>query len=420
MREVHGLVRRLGRRWGLTPPPAIESPGPCTYVAETVPVNARRGVDGGLRLNLMLPSINPEHYFGGIHTAVEIYRALTSRFPSSRIIVLDSAPRAEALSLFPDHEEVSADIDSSAPRQIVAYSDRYGRSLPVGPGERWLATAWWTAFAAQSFAEWQSKEFAGSGRIGYLIQDFEPGFYPWSSQYACALATYRPDRDIAVFNTALLAKYFEDQSLGYVRQLVFEPSLNRAMRPALEALRDRPPARARRILVYARPSTRRNAFELLCEGLRAWGWSDPRAREWEVVALGELTADLDLGPMSIRALGKLPIKEYAELLSTSAIGLSLMISPHPSYPPLEMAAFGMGVVTNAYANKDLANSNPGIRSIIGVSPSSIAAALQAECAQWESRNMRSLDIAPPGAAFLAGDSFEAIPDALAQLLHNDN
>lgn len=413
-RLIRGLARRLV---GASSVPADLTVA--TTVGEITPLVARKAAVDGSRLNILLPSINEAHYFGGIHTAVALYRELQARFPRSRMLLMDSAPEPETLCRFHDHVPVSMEQDPSAARQVVACNDRYGRTLPVGRGDVWLATAWWTAFAAQALAQWQSKEFAGSGRIGYLIQDFEPGFYPWSSQYALALATYRPDVDIAVFNTELLAKYFEDHSLGYTRQLIFEPSLHRAMRPALEALRGRHQQRARRILVYARPSTRRNAFELLCEGLRAWGWSDPSAREWEVLALGELKADLDLGPLMIRALGKLPIEGYAELLSTSAIGLSLMISPHPSYPPLEMAAFGMGVVTNAYANKDLASANPGIRSIVDLSPNSLAAALEDECAQWRARNMYSLEIASPTARFLSGDSLKAIPDALAQLLLSD-
>jgi hypothetical protein len=45
--------------------------------------------------------------------------------------------------------------------------------------------------------------------------------------------------------------------------------------------------------------------------------------------------------------------EYLALLSTSHLGVSLMTSPHPSYPPLEMAMSGMVVVTNRWGPKDL-------------------------------------------------------------------
>ncbi|MEW9625034.1 hypothetical protein ABQJ56_12455 [Rhodanobacter sp. S2-g] len=336
---------------------------------------------------MLLPSINAQHYFGGIHTAVQLYRALAEHFPATRIILMDSAPDDAALQRFSDHIKVCCESDSDATRQIVSFNDRYGRTIPVGADDCWLTTAWWTTYSAQRLAAWQQQQFGAAGQLINLIQDFEPGFYPWSSQSALALGTYRPDQDIAVFNTRLLADYFALQGLIYQHRFVFEPTLNDELRHALEQVRAQPQPRQRRMVVYARPSTPRNAFELLCEALRIWGWSDPTSARWEVVAAGELTTDLDLGPLKIRALGKLDLPAYAQLLATSAIGVSLMVSPHPSYPPLEMAAFGMGVITNQFANKDLGKFSPNIRSVEQFTPEAIAAAITHEAGRWEKREM---------------------------------
>jgi hypothetical protein len=49
-----------------------------------------------------------------------------------------------------------------------------------------------------------------------------------------------------------------------------------------------------------------------------------------------------------------------------------MISPHPSYPPLEMSTFGMKVITNSYENKDLSGFNQNIISLNSLTPDSIA------------------------------------------------
>jgi hypothetical protein len=38
-------------------------------------------------------------------------------------------------------------------------------------------------------------------------------------------------------------------------------------------------------------------------------------------------------------------------MGTIDVGLSLMYTPHPSYPPLDLAASGAVVVTNKFANK---------------------------------------------------------------------
>lgn len=386
-----------------------------TTVAETTPCNARPSDRQGHRLNLLLPSINARHYFGGIHTAVQLYRALGRHFPATRIILVDSAPDASTLERFGDHTLVDCAADSSADHQIVPFSDRYGRTIPVSAGDFWLTTAWWTTYSAQRLAAWQQQAFGTAGRLINLIQDFEPGFYPWSSQSALALGTYRPNQDVAVFNTRLLADYFELQGIAYQHRFVFEPTLNDGLRQPLADVRANPQPRQRRMVVYARPSTPRNAFELLCEALRAWGWSDPASSQWEVLAAGELTSDLDLGPFKLRALGKLDLPSYAQLLATSAIGVSLMVSPHPSYPPLEMAAFGMGVVTNRFANKDLSHFSENISCAERFTPESFAELIRQEVATWEARQMKPASIMDAAHPFLSENHFDALASRVFKL-----
>lgn len=407
MRRLGNLLRRVAARLDASEPGVAV---PSTHVGEITPCTPRADPWVGKRLNLVLPSINKQHYFGGIHTAVLIYRELCRHFPASRIILVDSSPDAEALSRFSDHVLVPADQASAALRQIVPFSDRYQRTLPVAGEDIWVATAWWTAYAAQRLSKWQGESGGIDRPMIYLIQDFEPGFYAWSSQYALALSTYRRDRDIGVFNTNLLADFFEQHGLRYAKRSVFEPVLHDGLRPALQRVRKAPDPRKRRIVVYARPGTSRNAFELICEGLRLWGWRDGRAAEWEVAAPGELQADLDLGPLPLKALGKLSIDAYAELLSSSAIGLSLMVSPHPSYPPLEMAAFGLGVVTNQYANKRLDETTPNVVSLQSMTPEAICDALMRQVDLCEARGMRPGLIADENDTLLQPGSFGLVAD----------
>jgi hypothetical protein len=66
------------------------------------------------------------------------------------------------------------------------------------------------------------------------------------------------------------------------------------------------------------------------------------------VSVGELHRDIRLARgVILQSKGKLSLEEYAACLEDAAIGLSLMVSPHPSYPPLEMAEFSVRVITNA-------------------------------------------------------------------------
>lgn len=60
-----------------------------------------------------------------------------------------------------------------------------------------------------------------------------------------------------------------------------------------------------------------------------------------------------------------------------------MSSPHPSYPPLEMSVFGVKVITNTYANKDLASFNDNMVSLSNISPNNIAVTLKNICDNYK-------------------------------------
>ncbi len=87
-------------------------------------------------------------------------------------------------------------------------------------------------------------------------------------------------------------------------------------------------------------------------------------REIELLSVGLAHPDVKFSTgHSLRSLGKIPWSDYPQFLSTVDVGLSLMLSPHPSYPPLEMAAAGARVVTNKFADKDLGMLTPSIHSV---------------------------------------------------------
>ena len=109
------------------------------------------------------------------------------------------------------------------------------------------------------------------------------------------------------------------------------------------------------------------------------------------------------------------------ILSESSIGLSLMVSPHPSFPPLEMVHFGIMTITNRFANKDLSLFHDNFISIDDVRPESIADQLVTLCRRFESdpasgyrgesRMPHYLDDTPtfPFADELAGDIRSSCP-----------
>lgn len=336
-----------------------------------------------LRLNLYIPSLNPEDIFGGISTAIKFFNALVEELKcDSRIIVLDGEPRAEAMKLsFPDYELVSYGCRSDSRHQIVAAVNREFGSLDVRQNDWFIATSWWSAFCHQEeLRRLDAYSDSSFKPLIYLIQDYEPGFYSWSSNHILAQTTYRNDLPtIAVFNSSELRNYFVARGYSFEHEFYFEPSLNPKLNQTLSGLGECCPKR-KQILVYGRPGTDRNAFSLVIESLRRWVDIYPDHAEWSLLSAGESHPPMYLNKgQYLVSVGKQTLEGYAQLLSESYAGLSLMVSPHPSYPPLEMASFGVQTITNSYVGKDLSYFADCIHSVDSPTPFEIAAELKSIC-----------------------------------------
>src|SRR6202007_712854 len=94
---------------------------------------------------------------------------------------------------------------------------------------------------------------------------------------------------------------------------------------------------------------------------------------WEVWAMGEKIQPIALGKgVVLNPLPWMNFDDYAKRVRTADLLLSLMLSPHPSYPPLEMAASGKLVVTNSFSVKTAERMH-------AFSPNIIVADPNAEC-----------------------------------------
>ena len=353
------------------------SPAATVEVPEVTPLCGRVSALTEPRLNLLLPSLDEKHIFGGIATALSFFKALASDDTELRIILTDQShpPLLESASWkeWKIMDGMHKDINGKV---IVPMGDRWARSLAVRSNDRFIATGWWTAYTLLRLLDWQASAFAKAKQsFIYLIQDFEPGFYPWSSRYLMALSTYQdPSPVIRVFNTRLLQEYFATYGLPAAQEYAFDPQLNSTLAAARQQLINAGASlnKEKILLLYGRPGTPRNGFELACQGIQYWSSQDSQAADWQCVSVGESHAPIPLANgRYINSLGKLDLATYADWLTRSAMGLSLMFSPHPSYPPLEMAAFGVRVITNTYANKNLSALSPLIESLSIVTPESI-------------------------------------------------
>jgi hypothetical protein len=335
----------------------------------------------GYRLNLVVPTVDGARTFGGIRTALDLFEAVGAEAAQRRIIsVATSGP--VPTSGPPGYDETAPGDDPVTDLQFVRL-DHAGAPLAVRPDDVFVATFWTTAELVGRIRRWQTTTFGSApSRSAYVIQDYEPGFYPWSAQSMIASDTYRSTTEtIAVFNTTMLQEYFHDVGVRFSREFAFEPRILTTLRAAMDAPER---ARSRTIVVYGRPRTPRNAFPAIVDGLRAWRRADPRAIEWRTVSVGQSHPDVDLGVGDpLRSIGKLDLDGYASLLRESAIGISLMVSPHPSYPPLEMAHLGLLVLSNTFANKDLSRWHSNIVSTDDISAAALAARLSELCARFE-------------------------------------
>lgn len=356
-----------------------------TDVIEISPIRVRKSNLDKPRLNLLVPALSVRHLFGGISTALNLLHELGVNSENIRIILTDEANfRHEDNMAYRDWQILGLDDEDLPGKTIVSAADRSSRTLAVSENDVFITTAWWTVVLLKGIFSQKRVLFgkAQAEKYVYLIQDYEPGFYPWSSRYALSESTYHDkDNCIAVFNSQILHDFFVQQGYAFRSSYYFDPVLHHGLRKHLGTTKST--VRERKVLVYGRPGVERNAFEMIVMALRIWVMEHPDT-SWRFYSAGEKHPRIMLGnEQYLESLGKLTIDEYATALSTAYAGISLMISPHPSYPPLEMAAFGLRVVTNGYASKNISSLSANIFSVDLVSPESIAQMLDTVLQQYE-------------------------------------
>ena len=353
-------------------------------IGEVSEVRTRRDDKPRPRLNLLIPTLQQKKVFGGLTTALGIFRALETQLGKEfdyRIISQSESIDMISMHPFPDYRLVPlGSVRDDLAHAIVDISEPLNGELPIRANDIFLATAWWTATAAFSFRARQAVYHQKSQPVVYLIQDHEPDFYGLSSQHTIALETYGGLANaISLINSEELASFLMSRySFGeaYVIPYQINPSIKCNLTPC---------PRERIILVYGRPSTPRNAFEIIRCALVEWQQSEPTtAAGWQIIFVGE-KFDRAIVPAlrNFEVAGKLSLEDYAILLSRASVGVSFMLSPHPSYPPLEMAFAGLRTITNNFANKELSRRNPNILSVAHITPHAVASCLATAIAAAE-------------------------------------
>ena len=319
------------------------------------------------RLNVLIPGMAMRAMSGGPNTALNLtYRMAEAGVPL-RYISTDIDMDHDHGPLW-NHLQSLTGIRERLPNvEIVSAHDRSQATL-IGSDDVFFGTAWWTVqMIKHALPMMRHKQFL------YIIQDFEPALYAWSSHYALALETYGLDFR-GILCSRLLADYFRVQRVGRFADPTFMERRCTWFEPALDETKFffDPSAHMgkKRLLFYARPSAPRNLFELGLVALkRAVARGAFPSDEWDLRFMGEALPSHDLGHgVIVSSHPWSNYEDYSRLLRGADVGLSLMLSPHTSYPPLEIAASGATVVTNTYSEKTVERLSNISRNILPVEP----------------------------------------------------
>lgn len=352
---------------------------------------------------VLVPTLNPTEIYAGVATAVDIGAGLAARGHLVRFVSTDlpvnapDATRQFILGRMPP---------PGAPPRIEVLCGARSPDLAFHPDDTFLASAWWSAHIIRALqpAGFRRRRFL------YLIQDYEPNFYAWGPEFADAQESYGLDFT-PIFNTTILRDHFAALGHGFAAPgaLCFQPAIDIARYAAGK----RPPAPdRRRIAVYGRPAIPRNMFPTAVEALALFLAQQRLAPDQvELLSVGMRHPHVTLpGGHRLTCLGKLPLSAYPDWLLGVDAGLSLMLSPHPSHPPLEMAAAGVRVVTNRFGPKDLSRLTPAILSV-DPTPQAVAAGLERAWAMGPADDAgRAFSLAP------LGDPLDRVIDRLDGLL----
>ena len=251
------------------PPPPSEASAPPADAPKLVhqitrkitPLNLRITSTCEPRVNMLVPTIDLDHFFGAYIGKFNLARRLAEHGLRVRIVAVDPTRlpdtwrdqlrRYEGLDTLLDKVEV----EFAPARELL--------TLEVNPRDCFIATTSWTAHLAHRATEELDRE-----RFVFVIQEYDPLTYPVGTLGAVTRQAYTFPH-FAVFSTELLRDYFRNHSIGVFaegaelgdeRSVSFRNAITSVDPPSPDGMR----RQAASLLFYARPEehAERNMFEL--------------------------------------------------------------------------------------------------------------------------------------------------------------
>jgi hypothetical protein len=356
------------------------------------------------RISMITDSVGSSSLFGGVGTAL-IFSALLANRSDAQLRIITRTERAQPQNLEHFLSLYNIKLKHEIIFQFAAFYDQ-SYEVDVTGEDIFITTSWWTTAA--------TIPSVASRSIIYLLQEDERMFYSYGDErYKCD-AVLKNKEIRFLINTQLLFDHLVKNGLPQLEQrgLWFEPAFpnsiyNTKTKENLE--------QKLKLFFYARPNNPRNLFELGIEILdKAISQHILDINEWDIFFVGKDIPNISFSSGYIpKKFENLSWAEYADFIGTVDCGLSLMYTPHPSYPPLDLAASGAVVVTNRFGNKqDLTSYSKNIICADLDTDSLLEAIKQAICLV-QNANLRKENYQQNG---LLTDWQVAFNDVIEQLL----
>jgi len=309
---------------------------PLNTISDPVPL--------GKRLNLVIDTLNEGDLFGGVATELILATELCNRYDLSlRVITRQSKPKPQNYYKLLEMNKMSIKTDVSFVLDYIRADEKEDSSrLFVHDDDIFLASSWWSARAIrQAFP---------NRKFFYLIQETETFFYQHGYEhYLCSRMMDDPNITYIV-NSKFLFEYFQKQHPRIAAQgIYFEPAFSSNLFSAENFQKKE----KYNLFFYSRPNNPRNLDSYGKEILDfciTHGIID--TEKWNVIFAGSKAhTPVFSNGYTAEHRGVMSWNEYAEFLKSVDLALSLMYTPHPSYPPYDVACSGGVVVSNQCNNK---------------------------------------------------------------------
>ncbi len=297
-------------------------------------------------INVFLPDISPNLSAGPL-SVLYFIKFLVEAGYHVRLLVDSFKPECELRSIL--HQQ-SADLDDAMERiEVEGFKLRNSGEICVNSKDMSVATLFNTAYAAK-----QIQKKCDDKKFIYFIQDDEREFFAASSLKYIVENIYHWDY-YPIFFTSILKDFFLSENVDNLKKknvpLIDQGCPANYFLPDFEKFKER--SSKKKFIFYARPQSLRNCYELAMYIINNATRKGIFTQDWELYGMGfPSKADISLSNgFRLHMLPNMPLDNYKKMLSSFDVGLSLMATPHPSMPPLDLAMSGCIVVTNACKTK---------------------------------------------------------------------